>query len=260
MRAPRARRANLATIVGSGLAAVAAGSLIAFSSLAEQAGLEGLATGGLQPAHPGRTGGGGGRAITIPAPATAPPSDPRAELVELVRTTGERGRTPELVVRVADLPEPRLPARTGPSAPDARRRAQPAETQRRVAAATDPPEAETDHWGGPPYGRAHGYHGKKPKSPRSPKRHRAEPRSGDAPVYARSAHEAEAKPAKAPKMKKVEKKAGSTPPGHAKAKGHGKRGKSAGHSEHAPGRGKARGHSKHAHGRGKGKGHSKHGG
>ncbi|MDQ4124398.1 MAG: hypothetical protein M3134_02200, partial [Actinomycetota bacterium] len=85
------RRGNLATIVGSSLAVVAAGSLLAFSTLAEQAGLDGLAAGKLQPAQPGRVDG-GGHVITVPAPATAPPGDPREALVELVRDSQGRSR------------------------------------------------------------------------------------------------------------------------------------------------------------------------
>lgn len=229
------RRANLATIVGSSLAVAAAGSLLAFSSLAEQAGLEGLATGRLQPAHPGRSGG-GGHAITVPAPATQPPGDPRDDLVELVRrtTADERVRTlPTLEpAETVAAPEPR-PEK--PAKPEPRR----IDRSARVAVAqpeVDDEPAETD---GPPYGHAYGHHKDKhkDKAPKPGKKHAPKAHSDEAPVYARSAHdEGKSKPPKAPKMQKVKKVKKAN-----------------------PGNGKAKGHSKHAH-KGKGKGHSKHGG
>src|SRR3712207_4029573 len=90
MRSPNEiRRPSLTTIVGSSLAVIAAGSLLAFSSLAEQAGLEALTARGLQPAQPDRVTG-RAEAITVPAPATAPPGDPRDDLTELVRATVAR--------------------------------------------------------------------------------------------------------------------------------------------------------------------------
>lgn len=223
------RRANLATIVGSSLAVVAAGSLLAFSSLAEQAGLEGLATGGLQPAQPGRVDS-GGHAITVPAPATAPPGDPRDALVELVRDSGGRMRVRTIVP--VDTPE-REP-RSRPEQPDPPEPTQPRriESSARVAVASDDgndvDEVEHD---GPPYGHAYGHYKKEHEAPKPAKKHA--PKSSEAPVYARGANEGEgSKPPKPPKMHKVEKA-----PGHSN--------------------GKAKGHSKHAH-KGKGKGHSKH--
>ena len=108
-RAPR--RPNLATIVGSGLAVVAAGSLLAFSTLAEQAGLQGLATAGIQPATPHRAP--AGRAITIPAPAAAPPSEPQAVVDRLVETT-------LALVEPAPVAAQRPPFVTPPPRPDER--------------------------------------------------------------------------------------------------------------------------------------------
>jgi hypothetical protein len=231
------RRANLATIVGSSLAVVAAGSLLAFSTLAEQAGLQGLATGRIDPAHPGRFGG-GGHAITIPAPA--PPEDPRDDLAELVReTVARRPRVEAPVVEVFTPAETPSQPRPRPERP--RRIDQPA----RVAVAPpaeveDEPEEDRD---GPPYGHAYGYYRNKHEDGRPAKKDKAKPRSAEQPVYARSANDEPAsKPPKAPKMKKVKPAA----PGNGKAQGHSKHGK-------------GNGHSKHAH-KGKGKGHSKHGG
>lgn len=231
------RRANLATIVGSSLAVVAAASLIVFSSLAEQAGLDGLATGRLEPTRPGRTDG-AAHAITVPAPATAPPGDPREEFAERVRAAAER--EPERALMAFETanraPAPR-PEKTAPKrAPRVEETARVAVTEPEVDEGTE--AAEPD---GPPYGHAYGHayghYKKKHKAPKPGKKHAPKSRSAEEPVYARSTNEdGGSKPAKAPKMQKVEK---VKPAGH-------------------PGKGKAKGHSKHAH-KGKGKGHSKHG-
>jgi hypothetical protein len=213
--------------------------LLAFSSLAEQAGLEGLATGGVQPAQPGRAAG-SAHVITVPAPATAPPGgDPRDALVELVReSTGGRVRVAALPP-VAILPEPR-------SRPQRPQRPEPTPPRRidggaRVAVAPadyDGPDEAED--GGPPYGHAYGYYKKKHEEPKPAAKHTPRHRSPEQPVYARSAKDGEgSKPAKAPKLQKVKKvKKVKSVPGHSN--------------------GKAKGHAKHAH-KGKGKGHSKHG-
>ena len=239
------RRPNLATIVGSSLAVAAAGSLIAFSSLAEQAGLQGLSIRGIQPAQPGH-GGGGGHAITVPAPSTAPPGEPRDALTQLVRDTIERD------VRVA-APQPVRVVEFDPApAPRKRdRRLERPETQPRVAVATpdETGEVETAEWDGPPYGHAYGHyknkHDAKPKAPK--KKPAPKVRTKDQPVYARTA--ADDKPGRGPKPPKTNKleKVDETP-----GNGNGN------------GKAKAKGHSKHSHGNGKGKskgkGHSKHGG
>lgn len=231
------RRGNLATMVGSSLAVVAAGSLLAFSSLAEQAGLEGLATGKLQPAQPGRVD--GGHAITVPAPATAPPGDPRDALVQLVRDSRGPSRIRTLPPVETVAPEPRSrPER--PERPEPKTERRRVEDSARVAVAPDRVEDvdEVEH-DGPPYGHAYGHYKKKHKAPKPAKKHT--PKGGsEAPVYARSANDDRggSKPPKAPKMHKVEKvKKAKKAPGHSN--------------------GKAKGHSKHAH-KGKGKGHSKH--
>lgn len=248
------RRPSLATIVGSSLAVAAAGSLLAFSSLAEQAGLQGLAVGGLQPAEPERTRG-GAQAITIPAPASAPPEDPREALAELVRQTVERGaaeRAPEVQPTITFATEPR-PARR-PNRPDRPERPDRIESPARVAVAGPDAadERESTEWDGPPYGHAYGHYGKKGKSePKHPhKKHgpKVRPRD-DGPVYARTAGDEPARGPKPPKMKKVQKA------GDSKAKGHAKH-------AHANGQAKGKAHAKHAHGKGKakGKGHAKHGG
>lgn len=220
-------------MVGSSLAVAAAAALIAFGSLAEQAGLRGLAAGGLQPAQPERAGN-GGRAITVPAPSTAPPEDPREALVELVRETIARDqavRTPQPRPAIEFTPAPRDRGR-----PDRDL----IENQARVAVVDD--ELETTQAGGPPYGHAYGHYKNKHKD-RAPKpsKRKDDSKDGhqDAPVYARTANDDEAGDSpKAPKMKKVK-----------PAKGNGN------------GNGKAKGHAKH-HGKakGKGKGHAKHGG
>lgn len=234
------RRTKLATIVGSGLAVVAAGSLLAFSTLAEQAGLEGLATGRVEPARPART---GAHAITIPAPSTAPPSDPRGLLEELVRGSVNRTVT-EPQPRVAFVvtpPEP--PAAEKPEKPHRRR----VDDSARVAVVEpeveEPVEAGTDS---PPYGHAYGHYKNRPKDKDKPKhskpgkKRESKDDAPDQPVYARSANEeSDSKPPKAPKLEKVKKDKKQTSPSN--------------------GNGKAKGHSKHAH-KGKGKGHSKHGG
>jgi hypothetical protein len=243
------RRPSLATIVGSSLAVAAAGSLLAFSSLAEQAGLQGLATGGLQPAAPARNGG-GGHAITLPAPSAEPPRDPRDALTDLVR---------DAIVRV-DAPrevEPITFAVTVPAPPQRERadkkvrRPDPSENQAKVVVADpDVPsdDAETD---GPPYGHAYGHYKdkhQKPEPARKPKpakKHKPKSSSPGQPVYARTANEdagkakaPKAKAPKPPKMKKVD-KAESPGNGHGKAKGHSK------HSGNGKGKSKGKGHSKH---------------
>ncbi|HEV2754197.1 MAG TPA: hypothetical protein VG318_00270 [Actinomycetota bacterium] len=246
----RERRPNLATIVGSSLAAVAAGSLLAFSSLAEQAGLQGLATGRIEPAAPAR--GGGTRAIRLPAPAVAPgePGDP---IEQIVRETFARADAPA-VPAPAPRVTPGAPADDGPpekkeKKEKPRRRAP--EPPPEVVAFT-PREAadETETADGPPYGNAYGHdkhdnHGKKPKPAKPPKHAgngKGHGRKADpAPIYARGAAEESSKPKDEPTTwKPVKEKKG------------------AGHSN-----GKANGHSKHAHdngnGGGKGKGHKKHG-
>ncbi|MDQ3953476.1 MAG: hypothetical protein M3279_11020 [Actinomycetota bacterium] len=218
------RRPNLATIVGSGLAVVAAGSLLAFSSLAEQAGLQGLSTGGLRPAAPERAG--RPQAITVPAPAPAPPAEPGDAVDDLVRRVVERDeRAPQPVLRVAVAPpEP-------PKRPKARSVAS------RARAAT---VANRD-WDGPPYGHAYGYHkdrGERPEPARRPKKNRKPKASEPAPAYARTTNGGGAKPpkpSKPPKAKKVGKSNG-------KAKGHSKHGHGNGN-----GHGKGKGHSKHGH-------------
>ena len=219
------RRPNLATIVGSGLAVVAAGSLLAFSTLAEQAGLQGLSTGGLRPATPERVG--RPQAITVPAPETAPPAEPRDAVDELVRRVVERDEPgPEPAPRVA-APEPA----DGPKVRRAANRA-------RVATLAGPDaadEAKTREWDGPPYGHAYGHYkdrGERAEPARRPKKDRKPKASEPAPVHARTANDGRAKPSKPPKVEKAGK-----------------------------GNGKAKGHSKHAHGNGKDKdkGHSKHG-
>ena len=231
------RRANLATIVGSSLAVVAAGSLLAFSSLAEQAGLEGLATGQLQPAGPGRAGG-GAHAIMIPAPATDAPRDPAEVLAKLIRDS--RSEKVRMLPTVETTPEPApRPQRAKPKTPAV-------EDTARVAV-TPPPEDpydEPDESDGPPYGNAWGHHKhdkKKHKAPKPPK-HAPKRDAAEQPVYARSKNDGEAKPPKesnGPALQKVKKEKKEKAPGS--------------------GNGKGKGHSKHAH-KGKGKGHSKHGG
>ncbi|HEX2058465.1 MAG TPA: hypothetical protein VHI71_08855 [Actinomycetota bacterium] len=222
------RRPNLATIVGSGLAVVAAGSLLAFSSLAEQAGLQGLSTGGLRPAAPSRDGR-TPHAITIPAPATAPPRGPREAVDDLVRRVVERDERPALAVPpvVAFVPVDRGPK----PKPEPRR----LDERARIAVAGPDPSAE--EWDGPPYGHAYGYHkkrGERPQPAQDAKKDRPNKDRDEAPVYARSVDDDKAKGSKPPKMKKV----ATAAPG--KAKGHGKH-------KHPHGNGKAKGHSKNGH-------------
>lgn len=218
------RRPSLATIVGSSLAIAAAGSLLAFSSLAEQAGLQGLAAVGIQPAQPGTVGEGGGKAITIPAPSTAPPSDPRAELEELVRETLERDQELAAAAPRPTISFARAPQRTRPERPE------PVPVAR-VAVAGPPVDDDEPQWDGPPYGHAYGHYKDKDDVKPKPakKKHAPKSRGNDQPVYARSTAEEPRAAPKAPKMKKVNKA-------------------------------EAKGHAKHAHGKGKGKGHTKHGG
>lgn len=239
MRSPlrEPRRPNLATIVGSGLAVAAAGSLLAFSSLAEQAGLQGLAAGGLEPAVPGR--GSATRAITIPAPA-APPGEPATAgdtLRDLVARVVSEPPAQRAAIAPGAPPDRRSPARgpeeKRPNRPE--RRAQPAFAARRVAAAASADDAA--EYAGPPYGKAKGHHkhdkAEKAKAPRKQKPARSQEGS-EAPVYAKTKASDSQKP-KAPKTKVTKKSAASR------------------------GQGKAHGHDKHARARGKGKGHSKHG-
>ena len=230
------RRPSLATIVGSSLAVAAAASLVAFGSLAEQAGLQGLAVGGLQPAQPGR-GSGGGRAITVPAPPATPPEDSRDTLAELVRDTIERDR-------IASAPEPR-PAITFTPAPRDRDRRDPIENRARVAVAED--ELETSKTGGPPYGHAYGHykhnHDHSAGSKPGKRKGASKGRDQAPPVYARSANDEAAEAPKAPKMKKAKPENGN---GHSNGNGNGN---AKGHAKHSNGNGKA-----------KGKGHAKHGG
>lgn len=229
------RRPNLATIVGSGLAIAAAGSLLAFSSLAEQAGLQGLATGGLQPAQPQR--GGATHAITVPAPATAPPGDPRDELTRRVREVIERTDTEPVTTTVAFEPAER-PVTDPPKSKPEPERPDPIEPTARVVV-EEPEEADPVAEDGPPYGHAYGHHKNKNKDKdkdksKPAKKHEAKPAASDQPVYARNANdESKAKPSKQPKLHKV----GKAPKSN----------------------GKAKGHDKHSHSNGKGKGHSKHG-
>jgi hypothetical protein len=232
------RRPNLATIVGSGLAVAAAGSLLAFSSLAEQAGLRGLATGGLQPTVPGR--GGGTRAIVVSAPA-APDGEPATAeetLRELVARVGSEDPVrSEPVVATAPVGGPvrRRPAEKDD--PARRERRDPVLAARRTATAA-PEHAEAAEAYGPPYGKAKGHDERddpaKSKTPRKQKRVRSQD-APEGPVYAKT-NRAGGKSPKAPKMKRVTR---SAPASHGNSKG--------------------RGHDKHAHGKGKGKGHGKHG-
>lgn len=229
------RRPSLATIVGSSLAVIAAGSLLAFSSLAEQAGLEGLTARGLQPAQPDRA---TGRAevITVPAPATAPPGGPRDTLTELVRSTVARqDLDPIRVSPPAPEPAP-APAPAPREAPSPK---EPDRIEKRARVAVEEPDAPEKE--GPPYGHAYGYHKKdgekpEPAKQRSHGKHGSRKPSGDQPVYARKANEDDAKAPKPPKMKKVDKAEG----------------KANGHSKHAGGHG-------NGNGKGKAKRHSKHG-
>lgn len=258
MRSPltEPRRPNLATIVGSGLAVAAAGSLLVFSSLAEQAGLQGLATGGLQPATPGRDG--GTRAITISAPASSPtPEQTLRELVAQVDSDEPAPRAP--VTPAAPAPERDRPPRPDENPVQRERSTDPALAARAVAPSAPAYAAQTDP-AGPPYGKAKG-HDKhaQPEKANATRRPKANGRrSPEAPVYARTRSTGGEKP-KAPKMKKVTKGPAARTEGnghHKHAQGHGK---ARGHGKHARGHGKARGRGKHAHGHGKGKGHSKHG-
>lgn len=254
------RRPNLATIVGSSLAVVAAGSLLAFSSLAEQAGLDGLAAGGLQPMHPGRSNG-GAHAITVPAPSTAPPGDPHDAIAALVRGTRTHrdagdGAPAE---RVAFAPPPPAEPVVAEPQPETRpeRRAR-IEQNARVAVA-GPDVAKAEKPDGPPYGNAWGYHKKNGEKPKPAQRdgsrkHAPKKQSDDAPVYARKANDGGASTSKPPKVKKVEKVHKVKAP-KGKAKGHSKHSLSNGH-----GNGKAKGHAKHGKGKGKAKGRGKHGG
>jgi hypothetical protein len=239
MRSPNEiRRPSLATIVGSSLAVIAAGSLLAFSSLAEQAGLEGLTARGLQPAQPERTTG-RAEAITVPAPATAPPGDPRDDLTQLVRSTVAQELDP-IRVRTAPAPAP-APLVEAPVRREPKPRPDRVEPRARVAVA----EPEVPKPDGPPYGHAYGYHKKDGAKPQPAQKHSrgkrgAKDSSDDQPVYARKANDG-TKPPKPPKTNKV-----------AKVKGNGhSNGKAKGHSKHADGPGN--------NGKGKAKGHSKHG-
>jgi hypothetical protein len=252
----RDRRPNLATIVGSSLAAVAAGSLLAFSSLAENAGLQGLATGRIQPAAPVR--GGSTRAITLPAPAPGP-EEPVGPIEQLVRDAFAGSSTP-----VATAPAPR--PRVTPGAPSVERAGRPEKREKpkpRKRPAPDEPspavafvpretaeetETQTETGEESPQGSAYGHDkkAKKPKAPKAPK-HSGKEKGGktdSGPMYAREAAEPESEP-----------KDEGTQWGPVKDK------KAKKSTADAPGRGN--GHARHGHdngkGRGKGKGHSKHG-
>lgn len=228
------RRPNLATIVGSGLAVVAAGSLLAFSSLAEQAGLQGLATRGIQPATPNR--GGGDRVITIPAPATAPPAGPDGLLDQILGDTtlvaGVAGPAtlPPFVEAPPSAPEPSKARK--PKKPKRPRPTRPTEPVARVAVAPARPEPEAYSSEGPPYGHAYG-HDKKPEKPHAPSPHPAKPKKADdAPMYARAANDDKhAKGPKPKKAKKVENRGLSKALGHDKHEGKGKS-KGKGHKKH----------------------------
>ncbi len=243
------RRPNLATIVGSGLAAVAAGSLLAFSSLAEQAGLQGLATGHIQPAAPAS--GGSTRAIRLPAPAPAPgePADP---IEQLVRDTIARATLPVVAPAPARVTPgaPAGDARAHPERPrkkDKPRRAAPARPAAAVAFAPREAPADTETPDGPPYGNAYGHH-KKPKKPipakRAGKKHRPSSKAESGPMYARAA-DGDAGEAKdeAPQWKPVkDKKAKKTTRGPRNGNGHAKHA-----HDNGKGRGNGKGHSKHGH-------------
>lgn len=249
------RRPNLATIVGSGLAVVAAGSLLAFSTLAEQAGLQGLATGGLQPARPNRTE--AAHPITVPAPATAPPRDPREALTELVRDTIARVDDP--TVAVAAAPEPRsftpiVEPRVKPKRIEkAKNPSRPSRTGGGARVAIAGPSTGKKA-GGPPYGHAYGHHKKddNPKPAKAVKKHRPKA-SSNQPVHAPGSNGKGNGHTKAPKAPKAK----SPKPPKTKAPKANKVAKAASHGN-GGGNGKAKGHAKHAH-KGKGKGHSKHG-
>lgn len=237
------RRPRLATIVGSGLAVVAAGSLLAFSSLAEQAGLEGLATGGIRPAAPASR---PGRAITLPAPvADADRSvhdGVRRVVDETIRRDGRleppveaTNETPTTVV--AEAPAP--PEITAP-----------------VAAPSPPPETETKtekDWDG---GKYDGSLQAKKKQGDEPT---VEPSPDDEWSHEPSRREARGHEKKSKKSKARSDDAGgpAKPSKMAKAKG-----KEARRLEQAAGdkdKSNGKGHAKHEHENGKGKGHSKHG-
>lgn len=257
MKSPirKPRKPNLATIVGSGLALVAAGSLLAFSSLAEQARLEGLATRGLQPAAPARYGN-TVPAITLPAPST--PAEGRGGLLDELL---EEGRTrvaaapqqSQAVTLRAAAPDQPRPKKPNPPAHGRDRDLRPDE-RRVLARAAAPPGNVGAEWDGDDYDERE-IRGKKPKKPKKPHPHKG-PRKHDPaaqPVYARStADEDDERPSKPPKMKKV-KKAADGHGNKARAQGRGED-----HDEH-DGKGRGKGHAKHD-GKGRGKGHSKHGG
>ncbi|HYO60586.1 MAG TPA: hypothetical protein VEU29_01655, partial [Actinomycetota bacterium] len=207
------RRRNLATIVGSSLAVVAAGSLLAFSSLAERAGLDGLAAGGLQPMHPNRSSG-QAHAITIPAPSTAPPGDPRDAIVALVRgTRTHRDADGAPAERVAFAPLPSVESGVGEPKPEAKPEApkRPDRIDRQARVAVEGPDvAKVEKRDGPPYGNAWGYHEKggdqaKPAQRDGSGKHAPKKQSDGGPVYARKASDDDASASKPPKVKKVEK-------------------------------------------------------
>jgi hypothetical protein len=220
--------------------------LLAFSSLAEQAGLQGLATGGLQPAHPAR-GSNGGHVITLPAPAAEPPRDPRNAFTDLVRDAIARVDAPPAAELVTFTPAAPAPETHKPSSKKLRR--PDVGDQAKVAVAGPAVSTDDVDSDGPPYGHAYGHykdkHGRPEpaRKPKPAKKHAPKPSSDGQPVYARTANDeaGKAKAPRPPKMKKVEKAAS-----HGKAKGH---------SKHAEGHGNGK-----AKGKSKGKGHSKHGG
>ncbi|MDQ3957224.1 MAG: hypothetical protein M3273_02760 [Actinomycetota bacterium] len=208
--------------MGSSLAIVAAASLLAFSSLAEQAGLQGLATAGLQPAPPAR---GVTRAITLPGTAPASPREPREPVAQLIPEA--LSEPPETVAAPVVEPPPSEPAGPRPDPKPRRdRRAQDDKMEpRRELADLARSSASRDEDAG------HGRHVR----PKKHKEHRGE-------VFVARSH---AEPAKGRGNGRLE---------HDHGNGNGK-----GRSKHDRSNGKGKGHDKHEHANGKGKGHSKHG-
>lgn len=254
------RRPNLATIVGSGLAVVAAGSLLAFSTLAEQAGLQGLATGGISPTVPARSG--NTRAIRLPAPTDiGEPErivDPIDEIVrDAIARANERQTAPRTIApagpvdtgsRPEQRPEPR--AQRSPKKPK-KDHGRGVVVAARTTGEEEAPAATAEPTDGPPYGNAYGHykHDKKKKvekakPEKSGHKHKSKAHKKEAPsapVYARSRGKDEDE---APewKPKKLKPKDAET-------------------ADSGPGNGRGNGHSKHAHdnGKGQGKGHAKKG-
>lgn len=269
----RERRPNLATIVGSSLAVVAAGSLLAFSSLAEQAGLQGLAVGGIEPAAPSRAG--ETRAIRLPAPVPATSSEtPVDPLDELVRQAIERAETRKVAVAVAS-PEATDRPQAKPDRDPKPKRPAPAVGFAAKEGAVNEVETSDD---GPPYGHAYGHYkngkaggpypegkapgnsdhekkDKKKQDKKKPKKGRGG--AGSAPVYARTANDGGEAPGSNSKSKKVKKHAPGNGANSLHAPGKSGKASPAKQGNRGNGHGKKTGHAKH--GKGKGKGHSKHG-